>query len=1127
MTKTDLLKDLSQSIGEPLSRVSRRIFIVWLVNGARRKHLYFFGPKKRLEDMNKAFGDEKPANFHIVPHNDAESAGNYLKPMVMESIQQTSGQPAILVAVPSAEDLKRKGEATIHNVNVYLFLYDGTNLRLLDQNKPVGRELLQKMETDADAYLELIREFPVYKAAFNRFLYQEAMGSQIHKQIPSKGEEFHPNFDEIFFDYLLREDEKAAFDYRWLDWPEWNKYGLWPEQEKKQFARLITIFKGLLLEKHPNRLDDNDLQKGFQEKRRAVLNLSKTAASHLMLSQLPYWILHELYGKHTRDVDPSDTENLIRAIKAKNESKRKVMIHGSGKEITLAMPKGQLTEEKRKELERFLRERVGDLVEAWGKKDEKKRRQFLDEIINPAKGQALEGQALVALEKGLKVVENICDGNTGKAKTLRSSVVSILNGLFIPILTGKPVTLIQQVEAGYVYALCDLYMQSELLRDKSANVIREEALKGRETISDRTDETGELAEKQETYNCLLRSFLVSTLGALNDNIVEQWQALERWAWLRINILKKGVNTLVDGEEEPHSRKGEKGMGAATKTPDKEFVLKTIASRENAAHLEREAAANAGSDEGQEEEEERPPLTEAREETGKEEKPSEDAEPEADSSPPAGETDQADTLREFLMDYEPANLGSDKGNAEATLDAKAESFVEAGREAYKFIFETREKSDTPMDFKRLCRKVALSEIFFIKHEKLQFGKDLSCLYQMALDLLSIGSTNPERFLEIFSVTDYFLLEDGEDLFDLFRRFELVTEEAAESMARFISEWRAFECLLEKVGDRLDRNNELVVFNGTATDFIEWVEECRHDHKEYLDPALIGSPMSILPNAVCMTDSALLGNGSDGRVTREFFQRLREFPIHADQNGGFPRPCVLPPIIGGTVKPFDEEFGWLEPFKSQSEYGRDDTGFPCPLFYLGPAKGVGRRITKAKISCPVSFYVLEHIIRGHCSEDEIVSTKQDPRNKKLDEWAFSFTEGTETISGAASRFVKVGRPDTLYGLPFEAAMWIHVLSVLYVYLDNVPKLSPFVESVQDKEFWEWFRIRENMSRHQLADTQKERGHLREPLNILGAETSRFSLDRENEILQVWNPIEETVEATYLIPWINRLFKKNSEI
>src|SRR5262249_50939565 len=143
---------------------------------------------------------------------------------------------------------------------------------------------------------------------------------------------------------------------------------------------------------------------------------------------------------------------------------------------------------------------------------------------------------------------------------------------------------------------------------------------------------------------------------------------------------------------------------------------------------------------------------------------------------------------------------------------------------------------------------------------------------------------------------------EDLFSRYERLKRQIETASADMAKFISEVRGIEYLLEQsaIQQKLRTSHELVIFNGTATDFMDWLQQTR-SAKQYWDPTSLGTNKFLLPGLVFFLDSSLQ------KESAHFGQQLKAFDQHAPA-----RKFLTPPILLSTTELWSTD--WTDRVKS---------------------------------------------------------------------------------------------------------------------------------------------------------------------------------------------------------------------
>jgi hypothetical protein len=485
------------------------------------------------------------------------------------------------------------------------------------------------------------------------------------------------------------------------------------------------------------------------------------------------------------------------------------------------------------------------------------------------------------------------------------------------------------------------------------------------------------------------------------------------------------------------------------------------------------------------------------------------------------------------------------DAEADVDTGIQMIIKQAEQALAEIREVRRNPETPVEFKRKCRRVALAEMMIAKNQSLGLGKPMSKLYELTLDLLVYGADQPDRFLQENSLTKYYDLPNGYQLFNLFERLGDLADESRKKMARLFSEVRGVRYLLEQVGNRLRDDCELFIFNGTGAEFLNWINETNEDpSRQFWQESNHASTHFILPGLIYVLESAyasetgvpddqggLFGGDTFGGLF-DFLEALRGFQTEVD--GSY----ALPPMIISTSLPFDTPASgdkrlWHEIIRDRLPETSLHSSYPNAIYVVGPS----RRLPDAPtLTRPAGFYVVESILNrgrvpGPGSELGMrMVDNVDHRAVVLPEGCFSLTRYSISIQRALDLLNSKGMEGCA---PLEGSMWLHMVSLLYLAVKHSPE---YVD--RDKtRFCQVFAKIANPGINVQDIKRRGRLHAQDCLNVLGKNTkgvsdfediNRFSYDFEGGKLLMLggtkeNKIDEYTEIEFEAAWFKRVIDR----
>ncbi len=668
------------------------------------------------------------------------------------------------------------------------------------------------------------------------------------------------------------------------------------------------------------------------------------------------------------------------------------------------------------------------------------------------------------------------------------------------------------VRNAYVTGQCGLYLQAELYRKETSDRMNTAAREARGMLQQATTDTGSLATFDKTVGTCVAGVVEQLARTMNTDLLRQYQALQLYAELRADRLTKRREAQASA---PHQA----GLAGNVTTNEREAVARPtvaeVVQQVEQARSEEAAQSGdvAGAAQGAAAAPTGAPTAAPSEATGK-------AGSKAAGGAPTDAAAQRRARLRRLFDDEyrdvkpaPAAPGA---QPVAQDSGRAQKFVDDAQEALRRIEVARADKTNPERFRQLARRVGLAEVMLARSQTLQFGQELSALYQMGLDLIVYGPDGVKGFLEKHSLTHYYKLDRSEHLYDWFDRLHLQTKEAMRSMARFISEVRGFEFLFnnESVRSRLDSDCEMMIFNGSADGLLEWIN-ARRDGQQDWDPATLDSAKFSLPGLIYLLDSALAPKQLAG-----WLGRLRDFDPHPNAAHG--RPLALPPVILSPA--LSQEESWRTGYQEALAADAANSAFASSVYVLGPAQVVaGQPNDPAKITRPMGFYLLERLIVGGSGPDasDKAGVLLDRVNDDSPQNFFSFTVRSDSIAKMVEELLKKGRRDRVAVVPLEGAMWLHRVSVLYLYARYcVPTDVPAPDL-----FAKVFGRVPGLSDDAYRTRATNRGGAAKALEVIGRPTTRYSiayLGNNTYTLAVLTNDNPGEEVTFRVDGLKRIFR-----
>ena len=1120
------LADLGPRIIDDFARVNRRVYLVGLFSNHNRNKLVYFGPD---DQRSSRINSDLAGYVEVANRVDYSAFEDYLRPTVSETEEEREGYSGVRVDVPPASS---GSESTERAINSFDLLYNGSPY---PEDGPFGQKLIEDLEKYLDHYLDFNDEIGELPRAFNRFLLSFARtnsGRTYRQLLPGSGVSFHQNFEQCLVGFLLHEDPNLAFDPQQLDWDSFAPGRNWSDADRNLFALAIDEFKQVLLDEHPNALDGGfpGLRDNFRVRRDAILKIAKCVPTKVMLSGLPYWILYSMLGDSDEVDLIDDADALYQAINSIDESARKWTLKLPTRTVSVDLPKPliRVPVANRGSFQANLKERLGNLIESWASSDQQQ-----EALLGDFLGENLTDEEREGLRNRLSNIYEICQNSSQQAmergrdpqaardrtlKAIKDAWTSILETQFIQILIGEPKLFLSDIIDFYVADHLDLYMQSLLLKDDISASIRDVAGRGRDYISDQLSKGTKFDDVQhEIESEMLRLFTVSASRAFEGDVATRMSALEFYVRMRAEKLAR-VGARPRSEVD-HSKisESENLPFSADKTTEGDFLAQLL----DETRQDPEEVSVLAAEPAQQESESTadqieagilPAVSPSNSTASSSDENTASGSALRRQSANRGADDSRGKLAELIQELagqvapppapQPGSQGDPpvdqaKGDLEPNVDIGIKRILEQAEVALAEIRAIRKSPETPDQFKRKCRRVAMAEMMIAKNQTLGLGKQLSKLYELTLDLLLYGPDQPDRFIQENSLTKYYDIQDGIGLFNLFERLRIQAQESREKMARLFSEVRGVRYLFDQVGHRLKDDCELFIFNGTGNEFLNWVSETNADGgRQFWLQTNHAAGHFILPGLIYVLESAYAygsgGSGDDGagpgtdasEGLANFLGAVLNFQSAVD--GAYP----LPPIIVSTSLPFNTAASggnklWQELICDSVKETSLHSTYPGAIYIVGPARVLPDAPTLTR---PAGVYVVESVLnrggmRGAGSELGMRMVEHvDPQGVRLPGGCFSLTRYNISMQESLDILNTRGLEGCA---PLEGSMWLHMVNLLYLAV----KHSPGYVDRDKVRFCDIFKKIADPNDNVLDIRWRARSPAETCLNVFGKKTNEY--------------------------------------
>lgn len=276
------------------------------------------------------------------------------------------------------------------------------------------------------------------------------------------------------------------------------------------------------------------------------------------------------------------------------------------------------------------------------------------------------------------------------------------------------------------------------------------------------------------------------------------------------------------------------------------------------------------------------------------------------------------------------------DAELIAGLNAERF----QQAWDLILQLADAAGASANSQKDLNALLLTELLLVSQNELPQGSDYWLDLQRLIDLVQSGSLND--FLQKHTLSKYSNeLGDAKGLTGVFGELERFANQSLQSMRQIVSDLYGMRALLKG----LDSESQVVIFNGTAEEFLTEIEEQNltqtpdDSPKHYLNPAMSGSPGNtelFLPGCIYFSSLAFPVSGGASLPSKaELQSKLANLRLRNDDFDMILPPCIvdLGTLSGDAcrIKSVDGSENW---------WSLDAGNLPnpltsVPLHYVGPS------------------------------------------------------------------------------------------------------------------------------------------------------------------------------------------------
>ncbi len=1098
---------------EGLIKLKKRVYVVGKFNNSDdvRGRLFAFTSPSRRSQL-ESVADLSDVLTCCEPNEQAFF--DSIRPIVAEWVQPGFG-PTIGTKFPAEDDRKKLNGYKEIVINSYSLMYDGDGQQL---SPSVGERVLVQLEAAADAYIGYAESQRNLLELFNELLYafQKTNKLGYNPMLAKKDLYFPPDFQEAFFQYLLFEDPKKDFNLADAMLPakmKGMKATKFVKAGVREFRNQILSAIGDSKSKS-NKISTN-VRESFQKQRKDILQGIKLLQSRVMMGAIPTWQFSLLFGKHPDEISQEkDPQFLLSKLHGKTEQERKIKIRN--KETTLAKPIRQVSQAIGDRLASGLRSELPKALNAFIHDDKK----GIDSFEKLLKTQGLKDDQIASVSERLRVLRDICNKSAEEGKDeiekkslfeeaaseLIDSFIDELDQDFLRFLVGVPIVTGEMFKAAYVKRCRSRYMRAVSLVSGTTGKLQSVSVEERKKISDEIEEI----ENKLPIDRLLSKFLSTASLKLSSEIADEYLAIGIQARIRTRELW--------GEERESLTKSH---STATATELTGVVDKQVTGSDIVQEAEIELQQHADGSVR--------PMQSVKQVVKPDKAAKNSSKKEAgNKTPPQLKTDTKTSFRERLIQAARSSRISDsekvkEPSEEELVFSGAKIIAEHCSNAAAKVKKARSKGDKM--FLRKDREIALREIAMSRKGDLYFEEEYSTLIELALDAVACGSNSPEEFFKKFPMSKYFPLESVDQVRDWYLRLWHMLKESCVSLEKHISEVRALSELIEKCQSAIRSGAELYVYNGSASDFVNWVSE-NGDGNQFWLAESVKRVQFLAPSAVCVLESALMSESRfeeeateedaneeeedtdsliDGEISSQaasFLSGIKSATELSDSR------IVCPIILFGPCDPLNGRNGnWYGNFEDIGTAIDNDLNGLC--YVVGPAirRGAKQKSPLAEITIPTSLAVVEKLLSNKCTYME-AAEKADrsipkrgfvnlaSKGKPVGEMIDSFCSDKKLFPAERNADNFASMRVTLFA---QYVQWLHD--------------SLHWETAFDERTWQYFQ---STFQHLTAESNEKKNQTRyrkavsKYLNVLGADSDELQI-----------AFEESAVAFYLDSNISEVY------
>lgn len=850
-----------------LSQIKNRVFVVGRFNQRSQgqpPEVYLFTNRKDLSPQYRRNFQGNAAN-----HLKYEDFVRTLAPAVAERVVKQGRFHGVEQIIP---DGSTAGEgASVINTFNYFFQRAVANTEqgaFQGKQAPTGGDLLQPgreergkgILTQIRKNLETFCGFQPQTGEIVDTMSELLSQCAKHHGIPAfaPGDPFPPGFSEELINFLYDESDESTFSLDSVDLRAEHWRGLWDADKKvptdagEKTIAVVCAFRdamiGIPREQYNIRFGGKNLNslaqdcvkkkqklaKGFRRSRDAFNGLRQILRSRVLLSMVLEWLLGEY-----RQIDAV----VAATAEAAKDRALEDAILNRPEENGLAKPVRRPSRKERARFSDLLTENYEKLLDAivsegreFDSKVDKLPKEIQD-VAHKVVAERKQREALVKIAGAKQPLE--------LQKAFRDATKTILLDVLCPVLYRVPVLTTQMLKKYFRQEILAAYLTAVFLSDKDQDRVRKIAEDHLEFFESKIDKVSkEIKGEGEILARLLSDFvamlaspemeerLSKDIQVLYD-VLALFEADEAMQGLGVGgIVAKRVSEPEKSDLEKSSEMTQIGQAPIAKALKEK--VKAVASKRYASVLKAAGfaatAAPAGAAGAAE-----PGAAGAAVADDPELAAfaPEQSEVEARIAsivkriiPDRFEEKPTETEREAWIETAEKELSKDKAFMESLQRS-----ITAFERTLHLIYSRYNSNPDKRTFRNKVERMALINMMLLFQRDLGFGKVLSNLYQLLLDLvlyLDPDDPNPREFMRKKSLTLYFddadIAKDDQGhsgVTDLRQTLIAQAENSLQNIVTFVSDLRGVKHLMDSVS--ANREAEVVVINATAKEFLEWVTD----------------------------------------------------------------------------------------------------------------------------------------------------------------------------------------------------------------------------------------------------------------------------------------------------------------